>query len=209
MYQWEIFISLEVGSWVSLLVFGVLRYLFDKRHLSNYFIALFILLIVLEAVIGLLIYQQTGVISNFQVIIIIFVLYAVTFGVSDFKKLDRWMRNKIGGWRGVDLLSDRDVEIMSRNKDPKYIAKKYRRSSMIHLTAFLIVQAGFWIYGLNDLDDVLYYLKDLSWVGNEDASGTPYVNDTLYGISMVWGIVFIVDFIYSWSYTIFPSGAKE
>ena len=50
--------------------------------------------------------------------------YAATFGISDFKKLDRWMRKHIGKWRGVELLADKDISIMGKQKDPKYIAKK-------------------------------------------------------------------------------------
>src|SRR5690625_2882890 len=93
-YQWEIFITLEVASWLCLLLFGLLRYVFDKRQMSIAFIVSFIVLIALEGLVGLLIYQETGVISNFQIIVLIFVAYAATFGISDFKKLDRWMRDR-------------------------------------------------------------------------------------------------------------------
>lgn len=204
-YQWEIFILVEVLSLVSILLFGVVRYIFSKQNLSMFFLLLFLGLLILEAALAIFIYRETGEITTFQIIITIFILYACTFGISDFKKLDRWMRIKIGNWRSVDLLTEKDKIILERQKDPKHVAKKYRLSSIIHLLVFLIVQLSFWIYSLDTLEEALLYLKDLSWIGTENAEVTPYANDTIYGISMIWGLVFIIDFIYSWSYTIFPS----
>ncbi len=204
-YQWEIFILAEILSIVSLLLFGVVRYLFRKRKMSLLFLFLFLVLLILEAALALVIYRETGEISTFQIVIMIFVVYACTFGINDFKKLDRWMKMKIGQWRGVDLLTEKDRRIMARQKDPKYIAKVNRYSAMIHLLIFVVVQAVFWSYGLNGFDEAMNYITDLSWIGTENYQDTPYPNDVIYGISMIWGLVFIIDFIYSWSYTIFPS----
>src|SRR5699024_9134243 len=94
--QLEIFIAMEITSLVSLVLFGVVRYFFSRNTLSRVFIVLFIAFIFAEAIMAWVVYQQTGVISNVLVIIVIFVLYACTFGISDFKKLDRWMRKHIG-----------------------------------------------------------------------------------------------------------------
>lgn len=137
-YQWEIFILCEVLSLVALLIFGLLRYYFGKKQLSNLFILLFLLLLILEAILGVLIYRVTGKFSTFQIIIIIFVLYACTFGIFDFIKLDRWMRRKIGNWRGIDLLTEKDYQAIAKQKDPKHIAKVNRISAMIHLIVFVI-----------------------------------------------------------------------
>lgn len=206
--QVEIFIVVEVLSLISLLLFGVVRYFLGKYRFSVFFILLFILLIACEAMMAWLIYQETGEISNFQIIIMVFVLYACTFGISDFKKLDRLMRKHIGKWRGIELLTEKDITIMNKQKDPKHIARKYRWSSIIHLIIFIAVQAGFWIYSNNSVQEMLDYVKDLSWIGTENSAETPYANDTIYGISMIWGLVFIIDFIWSWSYTIFPAKSK-
>ncbi|WP_042143420.1 hypothetical protein [Paucisalibacillus sp. EB02] len=204
-YQWEIFIFAEVLSLGTLLLFGVVRYFFSKRKLSLIFILLFLILLMLEATLALFIYRETGEISTFQIVIIIFIIYACTFGISDFKKLDRWMRLRIGNWRGIDLLTEKDRYLMKQQRDPRYIAKRYRYSSIIHLLVFVIAQGIFWAYGLSGLDQALNYLTDLTWIGTENFHETPYPNDFIYGISLVWGLVFIIDFIYSWSYTIFPS----
>lgn len=204
-YQWEIFIIAEVLSLIFILLFGVARYVSNKRKLSLSFIFLFILLLFLEAALALFVYKETGEISTFQIVITVFVIYACTFGISDFKKLDRWMRLKIGRWRGTELLTEKDKYVMQKQKDPKYIARKYRISSIIHLLVFIIVQLIFLNYSLDSWNQALPYLQDLSWIGTEIIGETPYANETIYGISMVWGLVFIIDFIYSWSYTIFPS----
>jgi len=206
--QLEIFIAMEITSLVSLVLFGVVRYFFSRNTLSRVFIVLFIAFIFAEAIMAWVVYQQTGVISNVLVIIVIFVLYACTFGISDFKKLDRWMRKHIGKRRGVELLTEKDKQIMRKQKDPKHVAKVYRRSSFVHLLIFGAFQLVFWIYSGNDIQEMIAFLTDFSWMG-ETVDHTPYANDTLYGISAVWGIVFVIDFIYSWSFTFSPARPKK
>src|SRR5699024_11281080 len=73
-YQWYLFITVEILSWVMLLGFGVSRYIFHQKKISNILLMLFILFILLEAILALVVYQATDEISDFQIIIIIFVL---------------------------------------------------------------------------------------------------------------------------------------
>lgn len=207
-FQWEIFIIIEVLSVVSLLLFGIVRYLMNKKKLSFLFIGTFLMLLVLEALLAVVLYQETGEISTFQIVITIFVLYACTFGIADFKKLDRWMRKKIGGWRGEELLTDKDYQIIEQNKNPKYLARKYRWTSTAHLIVFVIVQFIFWKLGTANMEELVGYARDLSWMEAGTYENSPYPNETLYAIGMLWGIIFVVDFIWSWSYTIFPSKGK-
>lgn len=207
-YQWEIFITLEVLSVVSLILFGVLRYFFSKPRLSIIFILLFLMLLVIEAGLAIYIFRETGEISTFQIIISIFVLYAITFGILDFLKLDRWMRRTIGNMRGADLLSDKDRKIIERNKDPKYIAKKYRMTSITHLVVFVIGQGILWSMGTGSMEEMKMYITDFSWLEEGNAENSPYSSDMTLAVGTIWGIVFIVDFIYSWSYTVFPSKKK-
>lgn len=50
------------------------------------FIFLFLFLLIIEGLLGLYVYRQTGEISTFQIVIIIFIIYAFTFGILDFIK---------------------------------------------------------------------------------------------------------------------------
>ncbi|SHM40217.1 hypothetical protein SAMN05216179_0056 [Gracilibacillus kekensis] len=204
-FQWEIFIVIEIISFISLLLFGVFRYFFGNKSISTLFISTFLLLVVVEALLGIAIYQYTGEFSTFQMVLLIFVVYACTFGIVDFKKLDRWMRRKIGGWRGVDLLTAKDYKIIEQNQDPKYVAKVNRNSAMIHLVVFVIAQGIFWMMGLDTWDEAMYYLTDFSWFETGNYQDSPYPNETLYSIGTLWAVIFAIDFLYSWSYTIFPS----
>ncbi|GEN46173.1 hypothetical protein [Alkalibacillus haloalkaliphilus] len=208
-YQWEIFISLEVLSVVALLLFGVLRYYLGHKQKSLVFILLFIVLLVIEAVLGVIIYQETGEFSTFQLVVLLFVIYALTFGINDFRKLDRWMRKKFGAWRGVELLTDEDYAIMNRQKDPKHVAKVNRISAMIHLLIFVTVQSYFWSLGTENFAEIRSYITDLSWFESGNFEDSPYPNETLYSIGMLWTVIFVIDFIYSWSYTIFPSSKSK
>lgn len=204
-YHWEMFIVIEVLSFISLLLFGVLRYFFNKHTFSRVFITAFLVLLFVEALMGLYVYKQTGEISTFLIVIMVFLVYACTFGIVDFIRLDRWMRDKIGNFRGVDLLTEKDRRIMERNRDPKYLARKYRVSSTIHLIIFVIAQSILWSMGTDTIAEAKSYLTDFSWVEEGVAENSPYANDMSLGIGIIWGIAFIADFIYSWSYTIFPS----
>src|SRR5690625_2173231 len=123
-YQWEVFITIEILSLISLLLFGTIRYFFDKRKLSVGFIFLFFALLFVEGILAFIIYRMKGEFSTFQMVIIIFLIYACTFGINDFKKLDRWMREKVSKWQGTKLLTEKAYEIIAKNKDPKHVAKK-------------------------------------------------------------------------------------
>ncbi|MFB1051472.1 hypothetical protein [Paraliobacillus sp. JSM ZJ581] len=203
-YNWELFIFIEFLSFGLLVLFGIFRYFFDKSRLSIMFIFIFLFMLIIEGALGLYVYSQTGEISTFQIVIFVFIIYACTFGIFDFMKLDRWMRKKIGTLRGIELLSDKDYKIINRNNNPKYIAKKYRLSSFIHLLIFVSVQAIFWLVGTESISEIKMYLSNFSWINKGIAEESPYPNDVTLGIGVIWGIVFIADFIYSWSYTLFP-----
>lgn len=204
-YYWEIFIIAEILSVVSLVLFCLFRYFFNRTKQSIFFIIAFLVLLIFEVFLGLFVYKQTGEISTFLIVVTIFVLYACTFGIFDFVRLDRWMRKKIGEYRGVELLTEKDYDVLRKNQDPKHIARKYRLTASIHLVVFVIGQAIFWMQGTANVSEAISYLSDLSWINEGVVEQSPYPNETTYYIGMIWGIVFAVDFIYSWSYTVFPS----
>ncbi|HLR70918.1 MAG TPA: hypothetical protein VK085_05760 [Pseudogracilibacillus sp.] len=207
-YQWEIFIFLEVFSLLFLLTFLIFRYAFSKENIGRIFLFLFVLFIILEAILAFLVYQHTGEIETFQVVIIIFVIYAFTFGIADFKRLDRYIKDKVGKWRGVELLTEEDKRKMERLKDPKVIARNYRLWWYGHTFVFVLAHLFFWMNYGNDAHSFFYYVSDLSWFDGESLEQSPFTNEMIMNISMLWIIIYVVDTIISWSYTFFPSEKK-
>lgn len=207
-YQWELFILFEVLSWAFLLIFLIMRYAFSREKIGRVFLFLFVLFIVFEALLALVVYKQTGEISTFQIVIIIFVIYAFTFGVGDFKKLDRFIKEKIGTWRGIDLLTEEDKRKIEQAKDPKFIARNYRVWWYGHTAFFVIIHSFFLINYGNDAHPLLHYVTDLSWFEEASLEASPYTNEMVLHISMIWILIYIVDTVISWSYTFFPSSKK-
>lgn len=208
-YHWELFIAAEVISFLSLALFLFLRYAFRKTGLSLFFLGLFAAVTLFEALLAWVIYQETGEISTFQIIVVIFIVYAFTFGISDFKKLDRWIKKQVGRWKNEELLTDKDKHVMGQENNPAYIARKNRRSWYCHLAVFAAVHYFFWIVYGNGDQPVINYLTDLSWWESEDAEGAPFNNPAVLQISRIWTIILIIDTVWSLSYTIFPAKRKE
>jgi len=202
-HDWMIFISLEIAALIFLLLFVVVRYLLSMRQLSQLFLGLFLLMMVFEAMLAYFVYQVTGEVSTFQIVIIIFLLYAVTFGISDFKNLDYKARVRIGKWRNVPLVTDEEVERMQKRKHPKVIGKKSRRWFYAHTIIFGIALVYFWqSYGSTE-HGFLYFIQDFAWFGDETLP-QPFTSEMLSQAIRLWIIIYIIDTIINWSYTFFP-----
>ena len=81
-------IGAEIVFWLSAIGFFLLRYGFRLKKAS--FIMGIVLLVneVFILTLGVVDYYQTGKFSNFQIITVIILLYAVFYGKKDLKKLD-------------------------------------------------------------------------------------------------------------------------
>lgn len=73
------------------------------------------------------------------------------------------MRLKIGKWCKRNLLTDDDSRRIEREKDPIYQAKRYRLWWYSHAIIFIILHIFFWFYYGNKENNLLDYLRDLSW----------------------------------------------
>ena len=62
---------------------------------------------------------------------------------------------------------------------------------------------------LESLNGMLNFLTDFTWVEAGTAEQSPYANEAAYSIGMIWTLVFVIDLIYSWSFTIFPAKQKK
>lgn len=208
-YQWPIFISLEVASLLFLLLFSLVRYVFAREKTARVFLLLFVSFIFLEAVIAYIVYNQTGKIETFQVVIFIFIIYACTFGIADFKKLDRYIKKKIGNWRGVDLLTEKDKRKMTYSKDPKVITKKNLFWTLGHTLVFIIAQVIFWFNFGNDIHPFLHYVTDWSWFQGDLGADLPFTSEIITQITQIWIIIYVIDTVVAWSYIFFPGTNKE
>lgn len=202
-HHWTIFIILEVSSMLFLIIFALIRYAFTNIRFSVVFLILFFVALMLEAILAYVIYRETGEITTFQIIIAIFLIYAVTFGISDFKRLDRYIKQKVGKWRGVDLLTDKEKEIIARLKDPKVIARRARMAFYIHTIIFIIGVAIFWIIAGNKDYSFTYFLMNLDWYNDVMTRPQPFNNDMIVNVVRLWILIYIIDSIVNWSYTIF------
>jgi len=72
------------------------------------------------------------------------------------------------------------------------------------MIVFFSVQAILWSLGTDSMAEITAYLRDFSWIEGGTASNSPYPNEAAFATGVIWGIVFIADLIYSWSYTLFP-----
>ncbi|MEJ8777749.1 hypothetical protein [Pseudogracilibacillus sp. ICA-222130] len=208
MYQWEVFIFLEIASWIFLFLFLLLRYAFDRVKIGQIFLLLFLLFILLEGILAFINYQQTGEIETFQIVVCIFIIYACTFGISDFKKLDRYIKQKVGKWRKVDLLTEKDRAIMEKQQNPTYIARRYRLWWYMHTIVLIIANIIFWqLYG-DKATHFLSYIQDWSWFEQETIHHAPYKHEMVMNIVRLWLVIYVVDTIIAWSYTFFPNKEK-
>lgn len=146
-YQWYWFVLLEIISTIGALAFIVVRYKIKHRTLSQLALAIFIVPLLLEAGLALLIYQQTKEITTFHIVIMVFLLYACTFGIADFKKIDRMVRIWLGKRAGEDLLTATEHAQLAREKKPtlyttkivaqlSYPQRHFYRGSYLHVDNF-------------------------------------------------------------------------
>lgn len=208
-YHWEIFITLEILATVSLLLFLVFRYALKKQSISYFFLIIFFMLLGTEVILAVVVYRETGEISTFTIVVTIFLLYALTFGISDFQKLDRYIKQKVGKWKNVDLLTEKDKQRMERAKNPKVIARNYFLWWLTHFGVFIGGHAYFWVtYGKHD-EGIMHFLTDWSWYAAETTDEGPFHDEIIGSVSQLWILIFVIDSIVSWSYILFPGGEKQ
>lgn len=202
-YQWYWFLLLEIISTIGALAFIVIRYKIKNRTLSQLALALFIVPLLLEAGLALLIYQQTKEITTFHIVIMVFLLYACTFGVADFKKIDRMVRIWLGKRAGEDLLTPAEHAQLAREKSPQYIRRKSLRNLVIHSIIFTLAVIYMWItFGNQD------FSLNLHWITNSDHI-QPLTNEVANTVLRVWLIAYSIDSILNLSYILTPITQKR
>lgn len=106
--KWLFLIFGEVFFSLFITCFLLLRYWFQLNRLSFIFVILLLLSDGWLVLLGILDYAHTKSISLFQIVTILFILYALTIGKKDMKKLDEQIKRKVAKWKGH--VSDEDED---------------------------------------------------------------------------------------------------
>ncbi|KGX91113.1 hypothetical protein N781_05320 [Pontibacillus halophilus JSM 076056 = DSM 19796] len=196
-HKWTFLILAECLFWIGLISFIVARYWLESNRGSLVIAILFIANDLWIAVMGWYDYKATGTFSSYQIVTLIIIVYALTYGKSDFKRLDRWIKRRLTILRKEPIPPDLlPASLYGREK-----AKAERKQVYVHAGVFIGVHLIFLIlYGFNDLTS----LPSLNeWFSSSEAK-VPFGNTTINGISRIWVMIFVIDTLSALSYTIFP-----
>jgi hypothetical protein len=93
--KWILAIALEAGFWIMLAAFLVLRYRYGMEGVTR----LFVIGVVLDTAgllaLGVWDFAATGHVNGYTLFIAAVLVYALTGGKRDMKRLDAWMSRKM------------------------------------------------------------------------------------------------------------------
>ncbi len=205
-HKWTFLITAEVIFWVSMISFITARYWFKLYKVSWLFFVLFILNDLWIAIMGYFDYIETGEFSNYQIIIVVILVYALTYGKTDMKRLDGYIRRKVADWKGEQLAPQTNYSSLYGAEH----AKQERKDFLKHVIFFLSLNLLFWIvFGFTEATTQLSDVETfVTYWFESDKALLPYTNTSINQIVRVWSIVLVADGIISFSYTIFPKKKK-
>ncbi|RST77155.1 hypothetical protein D4T97_001260 [Siminovitchia acidinfaciens] len=201
-YKWLFLIMGEIIFWVSLFGFFIVRYALGWEKLSKYFIFLWLFSDAWLLILGIMDYRSTGTFDTFQVVILIFLFYAVTFGRNDMRRLDRWMKRTIKKWKGeppdeaekIEKLSGMSYAIMQGKEFALHVAMF---AAVIAVLSFFMDFRGFNYFFANGSGDIIETVIKNGW----------FVEPTVGKITGVWTLILIIDAVITVSYFIIPKKA--
>ncbi|RAL26948.1 hypothetical protein [Thermoflavimicrobium daqui] len=196
-YRFAFLIGAEVTFWILITSFFALRYLFRFEKASILAIPLILANELFIAFLGYIDYKITGQFSRFQIIVIIILIYSLTYGKKDFKRLDHFIKRKIAKWRGEPIPSELEEVKLYGWAHTKSELKQW----CIHLLVYITVHIIFiFTFGLNT--EVLHDLSSAL------EKGQLFKNESITSLSYVWSIIFVIDTIITLSYVISPKKKK-
>lgn len=194
-YKWGFLISAEVFFWVCAGAFFLARYWFEMSRLGNLFLGLIVAEEVLANLfilgLGALDYRQAGEITGYQIVAVAFILYALTLGRHDARRLDAYLKRKIAGYKGREIGEIPGAASATSTHSRLDKATRYRREWYEHLTLFAAGQIILFFFGASYPAALL-------------GGGMPMDPSGLMTASQVWAVIFLVDTVWSLSYTVWP-----
>lgn len=164
---------------------------------------------------GIIDFRETGQFSTFQVVVVVALVYSVTYGPKDMKRLDRYMRLKIARWKGESLPPEEEARLLEeREKEEKrkygrLHAREQRRGWYLHLLLFLIAHFVFaTLFGWKTASGIGGWVE--TWIDTWNAPELfPFRKEEVNQISRIWTLILLIDGINSFYYTIFPKQKKH
>lgn len=205
-HKWTFLIAAEVIFWLSIISFITIRYWFKLYKVSWLFFGLFLVNDLWIATMGYFDYLETGEFSSYQIIIVVILVYALTYGKTDMKRLDGYIQRKVATWKGESAPPKADSPKLYGAEH----AKQERKDFLKHVMIFLTLNALFWVFfGLSEATTQLSDIKAFitHWFENDKAL-LPYTNTSVNQIIRVWSIILVADGLFSLSYTVFPKKRK-
>lgn len=206
-HKWAFLIAAEIIFWVSVLTFLTLRYWFKLTKLSMVFFAIFIANDLWIATMGFMDYLKTGEFSSYQVVILVFIIYAFTYGKSDFRKLDAFIQRKVAKMRGEEIPAiDQPRELYGCE-----FAMKEWKQFLAHLMIYVIVHAVLlFVFGLSkQVGDIQSISQLFSLWFEKKQAAFPFDHSGFNNFSRIWTLVLGIDAVITLSYTIFPKAEKK
>lgn len=205
-HKWFFLITAEVIFWICAIAFLLARYWFKIDKWSKFIFVIFIVNDLWISFLAFMDYRRTGEFSVFQIVILIFIVYALTFGKSDFMKLDLFIKRQVAKIRGETIPAS-EMPVQRYGLD---LALYEWKQFAGHLFMFVLVHLVFWFaFGLSEQ---LMNLAMQEWVSsllNNDNKEIPFNHEGVNSISTVWRIILFVDFVITLSYTVFPKTPAE
>jgi hypothetical protein len=97
--KWILLIAMEAFAWVATLGFVVLRYWFRRERASIVALVAMIVDTLGIVVLGLVDWLRSGELSAYQIVVAALVVYALTIGREDARRLDRWLGERLSRLR--------------------------------------------------------------------------------------------------------------
>ena len=137
--------------------------------------------------------------SVYQIIIVIFIVYAMTFGKTDFKKLDFFIKRQVAKYKGESITT---LQNPIQQHGLAYALIEWKHF-LAHMLVFVVLHIIFFFtFGLSDS---LIDIPKENWFGswfNKETSTVPFKHEGINKLSQVWLLVILIDFVITLSHTI-------
>ena len=100
-FKWALAVGFEAAFWLMLAAFLVLRYRYEVEGITRVFAVGVVLDTVGILGLGVWDYLESDTVSSYTLFIVAIILYSLTAGRDDLRKLDRWVARRIRPRRRV------------------------------------------------------------------------------------------------------------